>query len=111
MIDIMDPNKELQLLGLKTKLLITLKNYLTNMHTIGLSFFYRILEILKQKYSNTDDFSFIEQLRCNVSNSNISQSFSTISSHVYTCNNENLLKDLLNSIDTGFNYNYQEIKS
>jgi len=109
MIDIMDPNKELQLLGLKTKLLITLKNYLTNMHTIGLLFFYRILEILKHKYS--DDFNFIEQIRCNVTNTNILQFISTISSNVYTCNNENLLKDLLNSIDTGVNYNYQEIKS
>ena len=34
-----------------------------------------------------------------------------MSSYIYNCNNEYLLKDLLNSIDTGINYqltNYQD---
>jgi hypothetical protein len=110
-------NNELQLLGLKNKLLITLRYYLLNINNIGLLFFYRILELLKQKYPSRDDFNFIEQgIRCNITNcNNILITLSNLSGPIYNCNNKNLLNELLNSIDTGINYNlnynYQEIKS
>jgi hypothetical protein len=100
-------NKELQMLGLKNKLIITLRFYLLNIHKTSFSFFYRILELLKQKYSTFDDFNFIEQgIRCNITNCvNIHTSISNISGYIYNCTNEKLLKDLLNSIDTGINHN------
>jgi hypothetical protein len=99
-------NKELELLGLKNKLLITLKYYLFNTPQMELSCFYRILELLKQKYTDTNDFNFVEQgIRCNLQNyNNLKLAISNMSSYIYNCNNEYLLKDLLNSIDTGINY-------
>ena len=100
-------NKELELLGLKNKLLITLKYYLFNTPQMELSCFYRILELLKQKYTDVNDFNFVEQgIRCNLQNynNNLPLAISNISSYIYNCNNEYLLKDLLNSIDTGINY-------
>lgn len=98
-------NKELELLGLKNKLLITLKYYLFNTPQMELSCFYRILELLKQKYTDTNDFNFVEQgIRCNLQNyNNLKLAISNMSSYIYNCNNEYLLKDLLNSIDTGIN--------
>lgn len=99
-------NKELELLSLKNKLLITLKYYLFNMHQMELSCFYRILDLLKQKYTDTNDFNFVEHgIRCNLQNyNNLNLAISNISSYIFNCNNENLLKDLLNSIYTGINY-------
>lgn len=99
-------NKELELLSLKNKLLITLKYYLFNMHQMELSCFYRILDLLKQKYTDTNDFNFVEHgIRCNLQNyNNLNLVISNISSYIFNCNNENLLKDLLNSIYTGINY-------
>jgi len=99
-------NKELELLGLKNKLLITLKYYLFNIHQTELSCFYRILDLLKQKYTDTNDFNFVEQgIRCNLQNyNNLNLAISNISSYIFNFNNENLLKDLLNSIYTGINY-------
>ena len=100
-------NKELELLGLKNKLLITLKHYLFNTHQMELSCFYRILDLLKQKYTDTNDFNFVEQgIRYNLQNynNNLEFAISNMSSYIYNCNNEYLLKDLLNSIDTGINY-------
>jgi hypothetical protein len=108
-------NKELELLGLKNKTLITLKFYLFNTPKMELSCFYRILELLKQKYTDTNDFNFVEQgIRSNLQNynNNLKLAISNMSSYIYNCNNEYLLKDLLNSIDTGINYqltNHQEV--
>jgi len=99
-------NKELELLGLKNKLLITLKYYLFNTPQMELSCFYRILELLKQKYTDANDFNFVEQgIRCNLQNynNNLKLAISNMSSYIYNCNNEYLLNDLLNSIDTGIN--------
>ena len=100
-------NKELELLGLKNKLLITLKYYLFNTPQMELSCFYRILELLKQKYTDANDFNFLEQgIRCNLQNynNNLKSAISNMSSYIYNNNNEYLLRDLLNSIDTGINY-------
>lgn len=107
-------DKELKLLGLKNKLLITLKYYLFNTSQTELSCFYRILELLKQKYTDANDFNFIEQgIRSNIQSYHIplTLSISNMSSYIYNNNNENLLRDLLNSIDSGINYqltNYQD---
>ena len=100
-------NKELELFGLKNKLLITLKYYLFNTPQMELSCFYRILELLKQKYTDANDFNFLEQgIRCNLQNynNNLKSAISNMSSYIYNNNNEYLLRDLLNSIDTGINY-------
>lgn len=72
-----------------------------------LSCFYRILDLLKQKYTDANEFNFVEQgIRCNIQNYNnkLPLALSNISSYIYNCDNEHLLKDLLNSIDTGINY-------
>jgi frataxin-like iron-binding protein CyaY len=76
------------------------------MHQTELSCFYRILDLLKQKYTDTNDFNFVEQgIRCNLQNyNNLNLAISNISSYIFNFNNENLLKDLLNSIYTGINY-------
>jgi len=100
-------NKELILLGLKNKLLITLKFYLLNISQTELFCFYRILDLLKQKYTDSNDLNFVDQgIRCNLQNynKNLNLAISNMSSYIYNCNNENMLKDLLSSIDTGFNY-------
>ena len=100
-------NKELELLGLKNKLLITLKYYLINIQQTDLSCFYRILDLLKQKYTDTNDLNFVEQgIRCCLQNynNNLSFAISNMSSYIYNNNNEHLLRDLLKTIDTGINY-------
>ena len=97
-------NSELELLSLKNKLRITLKYYLLNTPQNEYSCFYRILELLKQKYTNVNDLIFIDQgIRNNIQNYN-NLTLSNIASYIYNYNNEYLLKDLLNSIDTGINY-------
>jgi hypothetical protein len=97
-------NRELELLSLKNKLRITLKYYLLNTPQNEYSCFYRILELLKQKYTNVNDLNFIDQgIRNNIQNYN-NLTLSNIASYIYNYNNEYLLKDLLNSIDTGINY-------
>ena len=100
-------NKDLELLGLKNKVLLTLKYYLFNTSQMELSCFYRILDLLKQKYDvDTNDFSFIEGIRCNLQNysNNLKLAISNMSSYIFSCKNEYLLRDLLKSIDTGINY-------
>ncbi len=80
-------NKELELFSLKNKLLISLKYYLLNTQQTELSCFNRILELLKQKYTNADDFNFVEQgIRCNIQNNTISN----MSSHIYNCKNKKI---------------------
>lgn len=99
-------NKELKFVGLKNKLMITLKYYLINTPQTNLSCFYRILDLLKLKYTETNDLNFIEQgIRSNLQNygNNLQTALSNISSYIFNCNNEPLLRDLLESIDTGIN--------
>jgi len=96
--------QELKLLGLKNKLRIALKYFLFNTPQNELSCFYRILDLLKQKYTNVDDFNFIEQgIRSNLHN-NILYAISNISSYMNNYNNLHLLEDLLYSIDSGINF-------
>jgi hypothetical protein len=98
-------HQELKILGLKNKLRITLKYFLFNTPQNELSCFYRILDLLKQKYTNTNDLNFIEQgIRSNIQNNNISYTISNISSYINNYNNLHLLEDLLYSIDTGINF-------
>lgn len=102
-------NKELDMLTLKNKLIITLKYYLFN--TPQMECFYRILELLKKKY--TDDINFLQDVRNqNYKDLNVAYEISNLI--YYNCNNEYLLKDLLNSIDTGINFqltNHQNVLS
>ena len=102
-------DKELQLWGLKIKLIMTLKYYLINASSSELSCFYKVLDLLKQKYS--DDFNFIEQgIRCNIQNCNntIIIAINNISSYINNSKNEPLLKDILNSISTGINHKFRQ---
>ena len=100
-------DKELELFSLKIKLLSTLKCYLNNTLQSEIQFFYRILDLLKQKYTDTDDCNFVEQgIRNHLQNyrNNLPRAISDISSYIYNYNNGYLLNDLLNSIDTGIMY-------
>ncbi len=102
-------DKELHLWSLKIKLITSLKYYLINSSHIELSCFYRVLDLLKQKYN--DEFNFLEQgIRCNIQNNNntIINVINNISPYVHNCNNELLLKDILNSITTGIDYKFKQ---
>jgi len=104
-------DKELQLWSLKIKLIMSLKYYLINTSNTELSCFYRVLDLLKEKYSDTNDFNFLEQgIRCNLQNysNTIINAINNISSYIHNCNNEDLLKDILNSITTGINHNFRQ---
>ena len=95
----MQINKDIIFIGVKIKLHDKLKHYLTNKSQTELSCFYRLLELLKQKYPDATDFNFIEQgIRCNIDN------ISNMESYIYNHKNKQLLVDLLNGIDTGINY-------
>lgn len=104
-------NHELKLLGLKNKLRITMKYFLINTPQTELSCFYKILELLKQKYPDTDDTQFINNIRIHIDNNNNKNNIThaTISNVALTinnckhCNNLELLEDLLDSVSTGIN--------
>ncbi len=100
-------DKELRLFGLKNKLLITMKYYLCNIQETELFFFYKILDLLKQKYTETYDLNFIDNGILHnfqsYNNNNSTIILLNMTSHIYNCNNENLLQDLLESIDIGNN--------
>ena len=83
-------DKELKLWGLKIKLIMSLKYYLINSSNTELSCFYRVLDLLKQKYSDTNDLNFLEQgIRCNIQNysNTIINAINNISSYIHNCNN------------------------
>lgn len=104
-------DNELKLWGLKIKLIMSLKYYLINSSNTELSCFYRVLDLLKQKYSDMNDFNFLEQgIRCNIQNysNTIIDAINNISSYIHNCNNEDLMKDILNSITTGINHNFRQ---
>ena len=109
--NIQEIDKELKLWGLKIKLIMSLKYYLINSSNTELSCFYRVLDLLKQKYSDMNDFNFLEQgIRCNIQNysNTIIDAINNISSYIHNCNNEDLMKDILNSITTGINHNFRQ---
>jgi hypothetical protein len=109
--NIQEIDKGLQLWSLKIKLIMSLKYYLINTSNTELSCFYRVLDLLKQKYNDTNDFNFLEQgIRTNIQNNSntIITAINNISSYIHNCNNELLLKDILNSIATGINYNFRQ---
>ena len=103
-------NPKVKMIGLQNSLLNALKLYLckSSQSQLKLSYFYIILELLKQKYIN--DFNFIEHLKYDLqsyNNSitvilNIHTTISNISTYIHQCNNENLLKELITSIDILF---------
>ena len=100
-------NKDLELFSLKIKLLRALKCYLNITSQSEIQFFYRILDLLKQKYTDIDDFNFVEQgIRNHIQtyHNNLPRAVSDISIYIYNYNNSYLLNDLLNSIDTGITY-------
>ena len=105
-------NQELELFSLKIKLLSMLKCYLNNTTQIEIPFFYRILDLLKQKYTDIDDFNFIEHGIINhlqYYHNNLPRAITDISPCIYNCNNGYLLNDLLNSIDTGIIYHLEKL--
>ena len=105
--DLTQINKTLELFSLKIKLVSMLKCYLNNTAQSEMKFFHRILDLLKQKYTDTDDFNFVEQGIINhLQNyhNNLPRAITDISSYIYNYNNGYLLNDLLNSIDTGILY-------
>ncbi len=109
--NIQEIDKELELWGLKIKLIMSLKYYLINTSNTELTCFYRVLDLLKQKYGDANDLNFIEQgIRCNIQNysNTIINAINNISSYIHNCNNNALLKDILNSITTGINHKFRQ---
>lgn len=104
--NITEIDKQLELLSLKNRLLITFKYYLINIQQANLSCLDRIFILLKDKYSKTEDYNFIENIRCSIQKclNNLQDIIYNISPYVYNYNNELLMRDLLKCIDTGFNY-------
>ena len=102
---------ELELMRLKIKLSSTLKYYVLNSNHQEMNLFYRVLELLKQKYVNDANvYNFLEQgIRCNLqNNNNRMNNISYISSYISNCSNVSVMNELLNCIDTGVSYVRQE---
>ncbi len=103
---------DLELMRLKIKLSSTLKYYVLNSTHDEMNLFYRVLELLKQKYMNdTNVYNFLEQgIRGNLqnNNNNIMINISKISSSISGFSNSQVLNELLYTIDTGVSYVRQE---
>lgn len=104
---------ELELMRLKIKLSSTLKYYVLNSTHDEMNLFYRVLELLKQKYMNDPNvYNFLEQgIRGNLQNNNNNNrmnNISNISSYISNCSNVSVMNELINCIDTGVSYVRQE---
>ena len=101
-------DEELSMLCLKNKLFMTLKYYLSNLSQREFQCFNGILEFLRKKYTEPDDYTLIEiGIRSNMVkyyDNNPSYSVdATINmlQFIYSHKNKSLLIDLLNCIDPG----------
>lgn len=110
--DNMQITNDLELMRLKIKLSSTLKYYVLNSNHQEMNLFYRVLELLKQKYINDANvYNFLEQgIRGNLQNNNNNRmnNISNISSYISNCSNVSVMNELLNCIDTGVSYVRQE---
>jgi hypothetical protein len=103
---------DLELMRLKIKFSHVLKSYVLNSNSAEMNLFYKVLELLKQKYINDAIiYNFLEQgIRSNLQNNNNNRidNISKISSYIYNCSNSQVLNELLYTIDTGVSYVRQE---
>jgi hypothetical protein len=99
-------NQQIELFSFKNKLLILLNSFLYSSPQMDFTCFKEILCLLDKKYNDyhSGNDKWIKSLNEAIKNGIISISISTISTNIMGCNNELLLKDLLNSIDTRINY-------
>ncbi len=99
----MDIEHELELITLKNKFNITLKWYLANI--TDMLYFYRVIDILKEKYNDISDTQVLERIRNELPQLNqTSNSMYNLNGIIYQIQNKHLLLDLIKTIDTGFNY-------
>ena len=98
----MDYDRELKLIGFKNKFMITLKLYLYNIEDTN--FLHCILDILKKKYKEVDDWNFLEKIRENIHPTNIKNLMYNLNGIVYNYRNESLLNDIIQCIDITINY-------
>lgn len=98
---------ELKSIGLKIKFTAVLKHFIYS--NFDKNYLYRIMDILKDKYKNTDDFIFLENIRMNLQNHrSLEDKFLLIGGHVYNNQNDNVLKDIIECIDTRFNCDFNQ---
>jgi hypothetical protein len=98
---------DLELMRLKIKFSHVLKSYVLNSNSAEMNLFYRVLELLKQKYMNDAIiYNFLEQgIRSNLqNNNNRMDNISNISSFISGFSNSQVLNELLYTIDTGVSY-------
>ncbi len=99
----MDIERELELIQLKNKFMITLRVYLSNIGDTN--FMHLTLDILKNKYKGIDDLNFLENIRQYIHpTNNIKNIVSNLNGIVYNHKNENVIIDLIRTMDTGINY-------
>jgi hypothetical protein len=99
----MDIEHELELIRLKNKFMIALKWYLANI--TDMLYFYRVIDILKEKYNDISDTQVLERIKNELPQLNqTSNSMYNLNGIIYQIQNKHLLLDLIKTIDTGFNY-------
>jgi hypothetical protein len=87
--DIEQIDNELSYLRLKQKIIVRLKQFITNTPPREREFFYKVLELLSQKYSDTYILQLINR------NSEDSSVLVNLSSNINNYNNPPLFEDLL----------------
>ncbi len=84
----------------KMWLFTRIKNYLLITNPTEHIFIYRLVELLKQKYNNSNDINFLEQcLRQQLQNSNRPIDFHLIATGIHNCENAVLISELLECFD------------
>jgi ATP-dependent Lon protease len=103
----MELTEEYHTLCLKNKLQTNLKYHLLGAnkpyHLLG-----RVIEILKIKYNEPDTFNELERLRQNIHNYVFSTENLRVEDWIVNWNNNKLIRDLNNFVDTSRNYELEE---
>lgn len=98
----MNIEQEFLLINLQCNFLNTLKWHLININDD--IFLVRVFNLLKQKYTNSIDLNFVEDIRKNINKQNISKPFYNINGIVNNYKNSNLLNDFIKCLDSSFKF-------
>ncbi len=103
----MELAQEYNTLCLKNKLQTNLKFYLLGANK-PYNLLGRAIDILKIKYNDSDTFNELEQLRQNIHNYVFSTDFLRVEDWIVNWNNNKLMSDLNNFVDTSRNHELEE---
>jgi hypothetical protein len=104
----MELNEEYHRICLKNKLQTNLKYYLLGANK-SYNLLYRVIEILKNKYSNDVNLvNDLERLRQSITNYTFGNEILRVEDWIINWNNELLINDLNNFADTSRNYEMEE---